>query len=131
MNKIKLDLVVPIYNEGKKIIDLLNKFQENIKISFRVLLCYDEKTDNIFEYEDELKKFNFTIKLVKNPKKGPCLAIKEGLYCGQSECVIVYPADDFINYNIIESMSIHKINFSQTCFHNIIYLFKYSSKRCK
>ena len=33
MNKIKLDLVVPIYNEGKKIIDLLNKFQENIKIS--------------------------------------------------------------------------------------------------
>jgi hypothetical protein len=58
MNEIKLDLVVPIYNEGKKIIDLLNKFQENVKISFRVLLCYDEKTDNIFEYEDELKKFN-------------------------------------------------------------------------
>lgn len=104
MNKIKLDLVVPIYNEGKKIIDLLNKFQENVKISFRVLLCYDEKTDNIFEYEDQLKKFNFTIQLVKNPKKGPCSAIKEGLYCGQSECVIVYPADDFINYNIIESM---------------------------
>ncbi len=104
MNKVKLDLVVPIYNEGKKIIDLLNKFQENVKISFRVLLCYDDITDNIFEHKDELKRFNFPIRLVKNPEKGPCSAIKQGLYYGKSECVIVYPADDFINYNIIESM---------------------------
>ena len=40
---------------------------------------------------------------IKNPKRGPCSAIKEGLYFGNSNCVIVYPADDFINFNIFFS----------------------------
>ena len=50
------------------------------------------------------EKFKFDIILVKNPLSGPCEAIKEGLYFGNSDCVIVYPADDFLNYNIINEM---------------------------
>ena len=42
--------------------------------------------------------------LVKNPLRGPSAAIKEGLYYGKSDCVIVYPADDFLNINIIDKM---------------------------
>ena len=41
---------------------------------------------------------------MKNPKTGPCSAVIEGLNHGGSECVIVYPADDFLNPKMIDQM---------------------------
>ena len=104
MNNIPIDLVVPIYNEGERVIQLLEHFQLHIKNKYRVLLCYDLSDDNIFQYKNNFKKFNFEVVLVKNPLRGPSAAIKEGLYYGKSDCVIVYPADDFLNINIIDKM---------------------------
>ena len=99
-----LDIIVPVYNEGRKLILLLENFEKTIKTKFRVLFCYDDENDDIFQHQEEFKKFNFKIILVKNPFKGPCSAIKEGLKYGDTECVIVYPADDFLNFNIIDKM---------------------------
>ena len=99
-----LDIIVPVYNEGRKLILLLENFEKIIKTKFRVLFCYDDENDDIFQHQEEFKKFNFKIILVKNPFKGPCSAIKEGLKYGDTECVIVYPADDFLNFNIIDKM---------------------------
>ncbi len=104
MEKYPLEIVIPIYNEGEKVINLLIQFQNIIKTRFKVLLCYDLDNDDIFLYKDKLKKFNFDIDLVKNPARGPCSAIKKGLYYGTSDCVIVYPADDFLNVKIIDAM---------------------------
>ena len=106
MDKVSLEIVVPIYNEGEKVIKLLDQFKILIKTQFRVLLCYDLEGDNIFNYKDSFKKFNFKVLLVKNPSKGPCSAVKAGLYYGNSDCVIVYPADDFLNIKIIDQMYI-------------------------
>tara|TARA_B100001250_G_scaffold410570_1_gene437277 strand:- start:492 stop:1232 length:741 start_codon:yes stop_codon:yes gene_type:complete len=104
MLKTDLEIVIPIYNEGENVILLLKKFENLVKTQFKVLLCYDTDNDNIFNYTNELKKFKFEILLVKNPDTGPCAAIKKGLYSGDSNCVIVYPADDFLNINIIDKM---------------------------
>ena len=104
MIKTSLEIVIPIYNEGENVLKLLKQFENLIKTEFRVLLCYDSDNDNIFNYKDELKKFKFEIIFVKNSGKGPCSAIKKGLYFGNSDCVIVYPADDFLNINIIDKM---------------------------
>ena len=104
MEKYPLEIVIPIYNEGEKVINLLIQFQNIIKTKFKVLLCYDLDDDDIFLYKDKLKKFNFGIDLVKNPTRGPCSAIKKGLYYGNSDCVVVYPADDFLNVEIIDVM---------------------------
>jgi len=104
MSKIPLDIVIPIYNEGRKIIELFEHFNKNIETDFRVLLCYDDDTDNIFQFKSLFNNFKFKIQLVKNPEKGPCSAVKEGINFGESNCVIVYPADDFINYNLIDHM---------------------------
>ena len=106
MEKVPLEIVIPIYNEGEKVIKLLNQFQTTIKTKFKVLLCYDLSDDNIFNYVNELKKFKFEVILVKNPSAGPCTAIKEGLHYGNSDCAIVYPADDLLNVNIIDQMYI-------------------------
>ncbi len=104
MESVPLEIVVPIYNEGEQVIKLLGKFETHIKTKFRVLLCYDLEDDNIFKYKNELKSFNFEVILVKNPLIGPCEAIKAGLNYGKSDCVIVYPADDFLNINILDQM---------------------------
>tara|TARA_Y100000590_G_scaffold464083_1_gene632559 strand:- start:1013 stop:1753 length:741 start_codon:yes stop_codon:yes gene_type:complete len=103
-NKFPLEIVIPIYNEGEKIVKLLKQFEILIKTNFRVLLCYDLDDDDVFIYKKDLENFNFDVHFLKNPSKGPCSAIKRGLNFGKSDCVIVYPADDFLNINIIDKM---------------------------
>ena len=56
MEKISLEIVIPIYNEGDKVIKLLHRFQNIIKTQIRVFLCYDTEKDNIFQYKNNLKK---------------------------------------------------------------------------
>ena len=104
MNKIPLEIIIPVFNEGDKILKLMDLFQRNVKNNFRVIFCYDLDNDNIFEYKNKLKNFNFEILFIKNPSRGPCSAIKKGLKSGNSDCVIVYPADDFINSNLLDTM---------------------------
>ena len=104
MDKAPLDIIIPIYNEGDKVLKLLSTFQDIVKTRIRVLLCYDHEDDNVFHYKDDLSKLNFNVVFVKNPSSGPCAAIKEGLFYGESECAIVYPADDFLNVKIIDKM---------------------------
>jgi len=104
MKKNSLEIVIPIYNEGNNLIKLFKLFDTNVKTDFRVLLCYDNQDDNVFDILEDLKNFKFEVVLVKNPSNGPCSAVKEGLNFGNSDCVIVYPADDFLNYDIIDKM---------------------------
>ena len=104
MSKTDLEIIIPIYNEGENVIKLLKKFENLVKTKFKVLLCYDSEDDDIFNYKNDLKKFKFEILLVKNPESGPCAAIKKGLESGSSHCAIVYPADDFLNVDIIDKM---------------------------
>ena len=110
MNKVPLEIVVPVFNEGEKILKLMEFFKSNIKTKFRVLFCYDLETDDIFEYKEKFKEFDFEIILIKNPSRGPCSAIKEGFKSGNSDCVIVYPADDFINFGILDIMYNHYLD---------------------
>lgn len=104
MTKVSIDILVPVFNEGDKILKLLKLFEKNIKNQFRVLFCYDHDNDDILSFSKYFKNFKYEIKLIKNPSKGPCSAIKEGFKMSNSNCVIVYPADDFINFNILDKM---------------------------
>ena len=66
MKKIPLEIIIPVYNEGEKVVKLLELFQISIKTQFRVLFCYDLENDNIFKYIDKFKEYNFDIQLIKN-----------------------------------------------------------------
>jgi len=104
MNKLPIHIIVPIFNEGKNILKILKNFQDHVKTPFRVLLCYDNDEDDVFNFKKNFSEFNFEIHLVKNFEKGPCTAVISGMNYNQSECVIVYPADDFENHNILDEM---------------------------
>ena len=104
MNKVPLEIVIPVYNEGENLIKLLHLLNFYVKTKFKVLICYDNDDDDCFEFQDQIKKFNFESFFVKNKGIGPCSAVKEGLYYGNSDCVIVYPADDILNCDILDLM---------------------------
>ena len=99
-----LDIIVPIFNEGEQIIKLFKLFEQKMKIQFSVYLCYDTNEDNVFDYKEELANFKFPINLMKNISTGPCSAVVTGLKESKSDCKIVYPADDFINVELLNTM---------------------------
>ena len=68
------------------------------------MICYDFESDDLFNFKNEFKKLNFQINFIKNPSRGPLSAIKQGFLEGNSDAVIVYPADDFLNYKLLDLM---------------------------
>ena len=104
MNHTHLEIIIPVYNEGEKILRLLNELNNYVKTNFKVLICYDFESDDLFNFKNEFKKLNFQINFIKNPSRGPLSAIKQGFLEGNSDAVIVYPADDFLNYKLLDLM---------------------------
>ena len=99
-----LEIIIPVYNEGRNIIKVFDHLQINIKNKFLILLCYDHEDDDLFLYLDEIKKKNINFKLIKNKFFGPCGAVKTGFLNSDADIKIVYPVDDLINGNIIDKM---------------------------
>ena len=98
------DIIIPVFNE-KKIIELFDYLFENIKYCNNIFICYDLDEDISIKLINQSKYKNIEkIKLLKNPIDGPCEAIKYGLNVSKSEAAIVYPADDYFNGNILDTM---------------------------
>lgn len=101
---IKLDIIIPVYNEGENIVRLLKDLESGITYDFRVLICYDSENDNTLEYLRNKNVIKKEILLIKNPKQGPNSAIIEGINSSRSEIILVYMADDFENIKIVNKM---------------------------
>jgi dolichol-phosphate mannosyltransferase len=37
----KLDIIIPVYDEGESIIDVLETLRKQVQTPFRVLICYN------------------------------------------------------------------------------------------
>ena len=101
---IKLDIIIPVYNEDKNINRLLKVMEDEVVSNFRVLICYDSESDTTLKYVKNGNIINKEILLIKNPKQGPNSAIIEGINSSKAEIILVYMADDFENVKLINSM---------------------------
>ena len=101
---IKLDIVIPVYNEDKNIVRLLETLENEIACNFRVLICYDSDNDTTLKKLKNKKVTNKEILLIKNPKQGPNSAIIEGINSSKAEIILIYMADDFENIKLINNM---------------------------
>ncbi len=97
-----LDVIIPIYNEGIKIIKLIDKIENTLKCKRTILICYDSESDSSLKFLKSKKYTN--LKYIKNPCKGPNSAILEGIKNTNSELIVVYMADDFENINLLNDM---------------------------
>jgi len=103
MDNQKIDILIPVFNEGKSAIKTISLLDQAIKTPHKIHICFDSFTDPTYE---ALKKSEFSnsLNFIKNPGSGPCEAIKAGFNETNGDCVIVYPADDLENHKIIDAM---------------------------
>ena len=59
MKKTELDIVIPVYNEGKRILKLINYLKKKLRMKYRIIICYDSKNDSTYKF---LKKNKTKIK---------------------------------------------------------------------
>ena len=98
------DLIIPVYNE-KNIIKLIDYIFINSKKFINIYICYDNENDiTINIIKNSNYKNSSKIILSKNIHKGPCEAIKTGIYSSKADALIVYPADDFNNGLLLDKM---------------------------
>ena len=94
-----IDIIIPVYNEGKLIVNLLDRLN-NINLNKKISICYDSETDTTLKYISNLNN----IRLVKNKSTGPTEAILEGIRTSDCDIILVYMADDYDNISLIENM---------------------------
>ncbi len=103
---IMLDIVVPVYNEDKNIVNLLDEVAGEIKTEKRVLVVYDFDEDTTIPVVNEVKDgYSFEIIPVKNDRgRGVINAIKVGLDTASNEMILVMMADLSDKLDVVDSM---------------------------
>lgn len=102
----RLDIVIPVYNEGANIVPTLRAIAREVKSSNRVLICYDrEDDDTLPAINSNRDEFNeLVIVSVRNRGRGVHSAVLTGFAISDAPFVLVFPADDDYNASILDSM---------------------------
>jgi len=101
---IKLDIIIPVYNEDENIVILLKKLEKEISCNFRVLICFDKDSDKTLNHLKNKNIIQKEILFIKNPGQGPNSAIIAGINISEAKIILVYMADDFENIKLINGM---------------------------
>jgi len=99
-----VDILIPVYNEGKNIQPVIRELKSCVKTPFRILICYDFDEDNTLTALTPDLTEGLDIHLIKNRGRGVHAAIMTGFEKSHCPCVIVYPADDIDNAPILDEM---------------------------
>lgn len=101
----KLDIVIPVYNEGENIAAVLTSLKNNVSTPFRVLICYDHDSDNTLPVVKGMSgDLLHRVLLIKNHVGGVHNAVVAGFKASDAPAVLVFPADDTENAGIIDRM---------------------------
>lgn len=100
----KLDIVIPVYNEGPNIQSVLESFRRELQVPYRVLICYDFDGDTTLAALEPLSRDDYHFELVKNNGRGVLEAIRAGFLQTSAPFVLTFPADDDYNAARINTM---------------------------
>jgi dolichol-phosphate mannosyltransferase len=102
----RLDIVIPVYNEGNIILSTLGELRRQVTTPSRILICYDRPDDDTLSTIKAQPKQveGLDIEFVRNPSRGPHAAVTSGLAASRAPYVLVFPADDDFNAGIIDTM---------------------------
>jgi glycosyltransferase involved in cell wall biosynthesis len=102
----RLDIIIPVYNEGANILRTLQSIMRDVKTPLRVLICYDREDDDtlpaIESNRDALDAL--TIAFVRNKGRGAHGAVLTGFAASSSPYAVVLPADDDYNADVVDTM---------------------------
>src|SRR3989339_2082726 len=88
---VDLSIIIPVYNEGEGILPTIKSFEQHIKTSFEVLICFDHDNDTTLTALRDISA-RFPIRYIKNQGKGPHGAVMAGFFARDRKACIVIPA---------------------------------------
>jgi glycosyltransferase involved in cell wall biosynthesis len=102
----QLDIVIPVYNEGRNITSTLAALKREMRTSARVLLCYDMPEDDTLPAVRSSAELyaSLPVELIRNPGRGAHQAVLAGFAASTAPFVVVYAADDDYNAAILDRM---------------------------
>ena len=102
----RLDVVIPVYNEGANILRTLRALGRDLKTPFRVLICYDREDDDtlpaIGNNQDQLG--GVAVDFVRNRGRGAHGAVMSGFAASRAPFVLMFPADDDYKPVMLDAM---------------------------
>jgi dolichol-phosphate mannosyltransferase len=102
----ELDIVIPVYNEGRNIVATLAALTRSVSTPARVLICYDHDDDDTLPaIRDNAQLYaGLPVELVRNAGRGPHAAVMTGFAASTAPFVLMYPADDDANAAMLDRM---------------------------
>jgi dolichol-phosphate mannosyltransferase len=102
----RLDIVIPVYNEGANILPTLTSIARKVKTPRRVLICYDREDDDTLPAisDNRAALDGLSIELVRNRGRGAHGAVLTGFAASDAPFVLMIPADDDYNAGILDAM---------------------------
>jgi dolichol-phosphate mannosyltransferase len=102
----RLDIVIPVYNEGANIVPTLTSIARHVKTPLRVMICYDhEEDDTLPAIRDNRAAFgDMAIDFVRNRGRRAHGAVLTGFAQTSAPFVLVFPADDDYNAGMLDAM---------------------------
>jgi glycosyltransferase involved in cell wall biosynthesis len=102
----ELDIVIPVYNEGRNIVATLAALRRSLATPARVLVCYDHPDDDTLPAirADPQAYAGLAVELVRNRGRGAHAAVMSGFAASTAPFVLMYPADDDTNAPMLDRM---------------------------
>jgi dolichol-phosphate mannosyltransferase len=100
----ELDIVIPVYNEGRNIVATLSALSKALSTPARVLICYDRPDDDTLPAIRDHSAVGLPVEFVRNTGRGAHGAVMTGFAASRAPIVLMYAADDDYNAPILERM---------------------------
>jgi glycosyltransferase involved in cell wall biosynthesis len=102
----ELDIVIPVYNEGRNIVAVLAGLSRAVATPARVLICYDQEEDDTLPAIRAAPQAyaGLPVELVRNRARGAHAAVMSGFARSTAPFVLMFPADDHVNAVMLDRM---------------------------
>jgi dolichol-phosphate mannosyltransferase len=102
----RLDIIIPVYNEGDNIVPTLRALARNVTTPRRVLICYDREDDNTLPAIAAIRASldGLPVANVRNRGRGAHGAVLSGFSASTAPYAVVLPADDDYNAGMLDAM---------------------------
>lgn len=99
-----LDIIIPVYNEGRNINATLDSLAQSVQTPARVLICYDHPDDDTLPAIRANPPGALPVEFVRNAGRGAHAAVITGFAASTAPFVLMYPADDATNAPMLDRM---------------------------
>ncbi len=102
----ELDIVIPVYNEGRNILATLAALASELRTCARILIVYDFADDNTLPavQGNPQAYTGLAIEFFRNRGEGVLQAVMTGFAASTAPFVVMMPADDDFNAGILDKM---------------------------